>query len=74
MSEFEEEIRSHPNFPRVWWRYVDDVFTVIRLRFLPKILEWLNSLHPSIQFTFEVEEEGSLPFLDLKLTRKDNDE
>ena len=56
MSEFEKEIRSHPNFPRVWWRYVDDVFAVIWLRFLPKILEWLNSLYPSIQLTFEVEE------------------
>lgn len=54
------------------WRYVDDIFVVIRSRFLNKTLEWLNGHFETIQFTYEVEENGILPFLDLKIIRKDD--
>ena len=30
----------------------------------------LNSIHPSIKFTMELEEGGSIPFLDTRVTRK----
>ena len=36
------------------------------------LLSHLNSVWPSIKFTVEVEKEGSLPFLDALLQRKDD--
>ena len=36
------------------------------------LLSHLNSVRPSIKFTVEVEKEGSLPFLDALLQRKDD--
>ena len=35
-------------------------------------LDHLNSLRPTIQFTMELEEDGSLPFLDALLTRRED--
>ena len=32
-------------------------------------LSFLNSIHPSIKFTYELEQSGTLPFLDLLITR-----
>ena len=73
MCGLEEELKSHQLFPRIWWRYVDDVFAVIKARFKRKILEWLNSQAPTIEFTIEEEKDGTLPFLDLKIHRKEDD-
>ena len=36
------------------------------------ILNYLNSLRPTIKFTMELEEGGSLPFLDTRLSRLTN--
>ena len=35
-------------------------------------LDHLNQRHPKIQLTMEEESGGSLPFMDIKFTRKDN--
>ena len=50
-------------------RYVDDVFAVIDSDNVNHFLDHLNSIETSIQFTFEVEERGSLPFLDTEIVR-----
>ena len=48
------------------FRYVDDT-----IAFIPKecdtgdLLKRLNEVEPYIQFTYEVEQEGKLPFLDI---------
>ena len=48
-----------------WLRYVDDVFAVVpNTTNFDHLLEQINSLHSSIQFTFELEHNNSLPFLD----------
>ncbi len=51
-----------------WIRYVDDIY--VRLRRsdrnrIPQILDYLNSIHPNIKFTVEIEENGAQPFLEV---------
>lgn len=72
LSKMEEKMRVQPWFPRVWWRYMDDVYGVIRARGLQQLMNALNQQHPSIKFTYEIEEEGSLPFLDLKIHHQED--
>lgn len=73
LSCFELELTQHALFPRVWLRYVDDVFAIVKFGTENQILELLNSQHNSIQFTMEFEnEQKSLPFLDLLLTRNED--
>ena len=70
MEFFEElALESAPSRPRFWKRYVDDIFGILRTSDVDGLLSHLNSLRPTIKFTMELEEEGSLPFLDTKLTR-----
>jgi len=53
-----------------WLRYVDDVFATLRCKEdADGILEFLNSQHPNIRFTIELEENGQLPFLDTLVKR-----
>ena len=50
-------------------RYMDDILRNIeRTRIEQKLLE-INSLHPSLKFTIEQEQDMSLPFLDMKIAR-----
>ncbi|XP_062713449.1 uncharacterized protein LOC134290345 [Aedes albopictus] len=72
MSDFEEELQKEKIFPRIWRRYVDDIFAVVKERYLTQILQLLNTRHSSIKFTIEKETNGTLPFLDLMITRKDD--
>jgi hypothetical protein len=57
-----------------WYRYVDDVFCVWggSKRQLQLFLTRLNSLNKNLKFTIEVEENNSLPFLDLKISKLNN--
>ena len=48
-------------------------FSVIHFRYLPHFLQHLNSVRPGvIRFTYKTEESGSLPFLDVFVTRGEN--
>jgi hypothetical protein len=49
---------------------VDDTFVLIELTTnVVDVLNILNNFHPSIKFTYEVEANRSLPFLDVRVTR-----
>ena len=62
---------SHP--PKVWERYVDDVFSIIRKSNLHDFFQYINSLHLKTKFTMETEENSQLPFLDTLIQRnRDN--
>ena len=58
--------------PRIWKRYVDDVFCIIKKGKEDELLKNLNSHRSSIQFTMEKEVNGSLSFLDCNLNKKED--
>ena len=75
MEDLEERVISTaPNEmkPRIWKRYVDDIFEIIPRGMSVDLTNHLNSCDPteSIKFTYEEEQDGSLPFLDVKITRQ----
>ena len=54
MENFEvEAIRSAPNPPQFWKRYVDDTFTILQSSKREEFLEYLNFIDQHIQFTAE---------------------
>ena len=68
MEEFEEDMLANcPDHlaPDVWYRFVDDTFTTLHEYSIEPFTTYLNSINEHIQFTREVEEEESLPFLDV---------
>ena len=58
--------------PRIWKRYVDDVFCIIKKGKEDELLKNLNSHRSSIQFTMEKEVNGSLSFLYCNLNKKED--
>lgn len=58
----------------LWARYVDDVFCIWTSsdRQLDLFLNFINSLYHQIQFTIETEKENSLNFLDLTISKEQN--
>ena len=58
--------------PKIWIRYVDDIFCVINYSIIDEFLQYINSISPNIQFTVEIEKDRSLPFWDVQITRNAN--
>ena len=57
--------------PLFYRRYVDDTFLIFRdISHVDLFLSYLNSKHPNIKFTSEVEENSMLSFLDVLITRR----
>ena len=55
--------------PILYRRYVDDTYCLFeKVEHVEKFLAYLNGQHPNIKFTYEIEEENSLPFLDVLVT------
>ena len=68
-----QAIRTSPTPPSLWKRYVDDTFTVIKKEDRSSFLQHLNSIHQNIKFTCEdVRDDGSMPFLDILVTPKED--
>ena len=59
-----------PSHPTQWKRYVDETCRIVRLGAVEEFHKHINSICPSIQFTVELENEGTLPFLDILLERR----
>ena len=59
------------NMP-TWRRYVDDTFTLVKKGKRDEVIALLNSFHPNIKFTHEVEEEQKIAFLDVLLHKEEN--
>ena len=55
-----------------WKRFVDYTIGYVKNGSIDIILSKLNSFHPNLQFTYEVEEENKLSFLDVLLIRNGN--
>ena len=50
--------------PRVWKRYVDDSFVIIKKDAVSSFHDALNSIDPKIAFTIKEENNGQISFLD----------
>lgn len=71
LDKMEADLETEGLLPRLWMRYVDDVFAICDKEEAEATLMELNSRHGNIKFTMEVENEGRLPFLDLIIKRND---
>ena len=59
-----------PSFEhKLWVRYVDDVFAVVKKDNLASIHQTLNNIFQGIQFTLEKEGHGTFSFLDVTVHR-----
>jgi hypothetical protein len=66
MSDFEEKHigKLREMGLNIWLRYVDDVYATVKSKGVEeKILLYLNSQHPNIRFTMDMENGDSMPFL-----------
>ena len=74
MEAIEEmAINTTPVPPKVWKRYVDDSFCIIKRNAVDSFHNTLNSIDQHISFTIEEENNNQMAFLDALVTRKDND-
>ena len=59
--------------PKVFKRYVDDIFVMfLGQSNLKDFVNYMKTKHPNIKFTSEFEENDSFSFLDVKITRRNN--
>jgi hypothetical protein len=56
--------------PVAYYRYVDDIWILIKKSKIEAFKESINKINKHIQFTFEEEIDGRIPFLDVSVTRK----
>ena len=69
MKEFEvKALSTAPQSPHMWLRFGDDTFVIQKAEHSQQ-LQHINTHYPNIQFTVEEpDQDGSLPFLDTKVT------
>ena len=52
--------------PKIFFRYVDDIFMTIRKEDIARTIVLINNWHANLKFTYEVQDSaGSLNFLDM---------
>jgi hypothetical protein len=56
----------------MWVRFVDDIFAIVKKDILQDFFMHINSLNQHLKFTKEEEENNSLPFLDVLVTKNGN--
>ena len=61
----------HP--PKVWERFVDDVYSILKRTHFENFFHHINNLHQNIKFTMEKESNGELAFLDTLLKRNNGE-
>ena len=54
-----------------WKRCVDDTISYIKEESIEHVLSKLNSYHDNIEFTYDMENDGKLAFIDVIVLRKD---
>ena len=64
LSLFDKTIQGSS---KIYSRYMDDILCSIKKENIDSHLNMINGLHPSLTFTYEIETNGKLPFLDMNL-------
>ena len=73
MTDLEETCLNKLTFkPLLFYRYVDDIFTIIPKEKIDETLLVFNSYHPRLKFTHELESQNSINFLEVKIIRENN--
>ena len=71
MEEIEESaINSSSVPPKIWKRYVDDSFCIIKKDNVPAFHDTLNSIDANISFTIQIESDNKVSFPDTLATRR----
>ena len=65
-------VKKNPHIS-CWSRYMDDIFSIYTSDQLESILQSLHQFHNKIKFTVEHEKNGTLPFLDVLVCRRQDD-
>ena len=61
----------HP--PKVWERFADDFYPIVKRTHLENIFHHINNLHQNIKFTMKEESNRELTFLDTLLKRNNGE-
>ena len=73
MDDLEKDRLSNLDFEvPVYFRYVDDIFIMVPNTHVDRILQIFNTNPLNIEFTLEKEVGGAINFLDVSITRKQN--
>ena len=67
------EIKAINSFfspPKLWSRFVDNTFVILKSDIVKRFSAHINSIEASIKFTIEHEKEDKLPFLDILVMKK----
>lgn len=70
MDDLETQCLSTFDFDvPMYYRYVDDIFTIIPKSRIPDVLNAFNNYHQRLRFTYETEVNNSINFLDMNIIR-----
>lgn len=59
------KLKKQGLLPRIWHRYVDDIFAVVKRNQFNDILSLLNGQYEEINFVHEIQKDGNITFLEL---------
>ena len=57
---------------KLYERYMDDILRSIKKSLIEYKLQEINSIHPNLKFTIELEQQNQLPFLDMCIIHEGN--
>ena len=67
MQYIERDILNNQNWNVIIWkRYVDDCLVIIKTSEIQDFHNFINTINSNIQFEIEIEQQNTLPFLDIK--------
>ena len=69
MQDIEKQIMNNNDSIFFWYHFVDDIIACIPRNEVQVLLQSINSINPNIQFTFEMEENNQINFLDMTIIR-----